>query len=92
MKQFTLFLVFLFFVASLPVSVGVGNLSLIKEASAEIAEDDSPPPVLEDGDTPMEDEEYNEQEEVEPPPVDFAEPPDAAVVPSGTSYTNAYVQ
>ncbi len=92
MKQIALFLVFLFFVISLPGSVGVGNLSLIKEASAEITEDDAPPPVMEDGDTPMEDEEYNEQEEAEPPPVEFAEPPDTAVAPGGTSYVNAYVQ
>ncbi len=86
MKRIALFLVSLFFVISLPIRVGVGDLSFIKEASAEITGDDSPPPIVEDVDTPGEDEEYDGQEEVEPPPVEFAEPPDVVAVPSGTSY------
>ncbi len=86
MKRIALFLISLFFVVSLPIRVGVANLSFIKEASAEITGDDSPSPIVEDGDTPGEDEEYDGQEEVEPPPVEFAEPPDVVGVPSGTSY------
>jgi hypothetical protein len=88
MKRTVLLLASLFFVISMPIWGAVGDFSVVKEASAQTTRFDSPPPYEEDGDTPppVEENDYTGQEAAEPPPMEFAEPPDVVVVPSGTSY------
>jgi hypothetical protein len=75
MKQIALIMVSLFFVVSMPIVGAVGDLSSHIDVFAQAAYD-SPPPA----------DEYGGDDIVEPPPVQFAEPPDVVVVPSGTSY------